>query len=119
MKKFLSILLALSLLMGCAMSLAEESAAPAVPEDSTRENTLIVGSPDLNGDFIDGFGNSAYDNWVKTMLMEYNATVEVANNGELVENPMVVVSKEVTTDDAGNKTYTWKIFDDLKWSDGS
>ena len=122
MKKFLAILLALTLLMGCAASLAEESAAPAaaaVPEDSTKENTLIVGSPDLNGDFIDGFGNSAYDNWVKTMLMEYTGTVEVANNGELVENPMVVVSKEVTTDDAGNKTYTWKIYDDLKWSDGS
>ncbi len=121
MKKFLAALLALTLLMGCAASLAEETAAEAVamPEDSTKENTLVVGSPTLNGDFIDDFGNSAYDNWVKTMLMEYNGTVEVANNGELTVNPMVVASSENATDEAGNKTYTWKIYDDLKWSDGS
>ena len=120
MKKFLAALLALTLLMGCAASLAEDAAeAVAMPEDSTKENTLIVGSPTLNGDFIDDFGNSAYDNWVKTMLMEYNGTVEVANNGELVVNPMVVASSETAVDEAGNKTYTWKICDDLKWSDGS
>ena len=121
MKKLLSLLLALALVMGCAASLAEETeAAPVITiADSTAENTLIVGSPDLNGDFIDGFGNSAYDNWVKTMLMEYCGTVEVARNGEIVENPMVAAGCDITTDDAGNKTYTWKIADDLKWSDGS
>ena len=126
LKKLLSLLLALALLLGCTAVFAEEAAATeeaaapvAVPEDSTKENTLIVGSPTLNGDFIDGFGNSAYDNWVKTMLMEYCGTVETNNAGEMVENPMVVAGKEVTTDDAGNRIYTWKIADDLKWSDGS
>ena len=124
LKKLLSLLLALALLLGCAASFAEEAAteaaAPvAVPEDSTKENTLIVGSPTLNGDFIDGFGNSAYDNWVKLLMTVYTGTVETNNSGELVENPMVVAGKEVATDDAGNRIYTWKLCDDLKWNDGS
>ena len=110
-KKFLAALLALAMLMSCAAAFAEEA--------STKENTLIVGSPTLNGDFINDFGNSAYDNWVKLLMMEYTNTMDVAVNGEIVENPMVVTGKEVTEDEAGNKTYTWKLCDDLKWSDGS
>ena len=114
MKKLLAMLLALVMVLSCAASLAEGVAA-----DATKVNTLIVGSPTLNGDFIDDFGNSAYDNWVKLLLMEYTGTMAVANNGEIVENPMVVAGKEVTEDEAGNKTYTWTLQDDLKWSDGS
>lgn len=113
--KFLAALLALLMVMGCAASFADETTIA----DSTKVNTLIVGSPAMNGDFINGFGNSAYDNWVKTLIMEYCGTVEVDAAGEMVVNPMVVEKYETTTDDAGNKTYTWKIFDDLKWSDGS
>ena len=114
MKKLLAMLLALVMILSCAASLAEGVAA-----DSTKVNTLIVGSPALNGDFIDDFGNSSYDNWVKLLLMEYTGTMAVAANGEIVENPMVVAGLDVTEDDAGNKTYTWTIQDDLKWSDGS
>ena len=114
MKKLTAMLLALVMILSCAASLAEGTIA-----DSTKVNTLIVGSPTLNGDFIDDFGNSAYDNWVKLLLMEYNGTMETANNGEIIENPMVVAGKDVAEDEAGNKIYTWTICDDLKWSDGS
>ncbi len=109
-RRFLACLLALTMMMGC-VAFAEEG--------STKENTLIVGSPTLNGDFIDDFGNSAYDNWVKILLMYYCGTMQVAGNGEIVQNPMVVENLETATDDAGNKTFTWTIQKDLKWSDGS
>ena len=115
MKKFLAILLAAIMVLSVTASFAES----AEITDSTKVNTLIVGSPTLNGDFIDDFGNSSYDNWVKLLLMEYNGTMEVAGNGEIIENPMVVAGKEVSEDEAGNKTYTWTIQEDLKWSDGS
>jgi peptide/nickel transport system substrate-binding protein len=117
MKKLLAIMLALVLCLGC-VAFADSEEEIALPEDSTRENTLIVGSPDMNGDFIDGFGSSAYDTWVKNMTMEYTANIEVTAEGEIVDNPMVVESSEVAEDEDGNKTYTYKICEDLKWSDG-
>ena len=124
MKKFLAILLTLVLCLSC-VAFAEDAATDEVaevvlPEGSTKENTLIVGSPTMNGDFIDGFGSSAYDGWVKNMLYEYTGTIATSSEGEIVYNPMVVDGEpEVTVDDAGNHVYTYKIFDDLKWSDGT
>ena len=72
MKKFLAVLLAAIMVLSVTASFAES----AEITDSTKVNTLIVGSPTLNGDFIDDFGNSSYDNWVKLLLMEYNGTME-------------------------------------------
>lgn len=122
MKKFLAIMLTLVLCLSC-VAFAEEEAAETetvLPEGSTKENTLIVGSPTMNGDFINGFGSSAYDTWVKNMLMEYCSTIETTSEGELVYNPMVVDGEPtIEEDEAGNHIYTYKIFDDLKWSDGS
>lgn len=124
MKKFLAILLTLVLCLSCVAfaedAATEESAEVVLPEGSTKENTLIVGSPTMNGDFINGFGSSAYDGWVKNMLMEYCSTIETTSEGELVYNPMVVDGEPaIEEDEAGNHVYTYKIFDDLKWSDGS
>ena len=101
MKKFLAILLALTLCLSC-VAFAEEAAteeAVVLPEGSTKENTLIVGSPTMNGDFINGFGSSAYDGWVKNMLMEYCSTIETTSEGEMVYNPMVVDGEPAIEED--------------------
>ncbi len=116
MKKFLAILLALTLCLG-TFAMAEEAAD--VTADASSANTLVVGTPAMNGDFIDGFGSSAYDNSIKVLTNGYYYTVESTSAGEYVTNPTVVKNLDITTDDAGNKTYTFTLYDDLKWSDGS
>lgn len=80
--------------------------------------TLIVGTPKLNGDFISGFSNSSYDNSVRTLIWGLG-TYSTTPGGEFVVDETVV--KEVTTslDAEGNKTYTFELNNDLKWSDGT
>ena len=111
MKKFLAILLAMTL---CMTSVA--FAEPSI--EATDANTLYVGTPEMNGYFIDGFGGSSYDDSIRTMINGYCGTVEITGGGEYVFNPNVVKGYETATDDAGNKTYTFEIYDDLKWSNG-
>jgi len=81
-------------------------------------STLIVGSSLMSGDFINGFGNKANDAWVKSILHNYYSTYVVTDVGEIVLNNTVVKNLDDSLDDAGNKTYTFEIHDDLKWSNG-
>ena len=110
MKKFLSLFLVLCLCLSCCAAFAEEKSAA---------NILTVGTPEMNGEFIDGFGSSSYDEWVKTMIHGFCATYEVTSAGQYVLNEQVVEKEDITEDEAGNKTYTFKLCEDLKWSDGS
>ena len=112
MKKFLAILLAMTLCMSSA-AFAEPSVA------ATDANTLVVGTPEMNGEFIDGFSGSSYDDSIRTMIHGYCSTVEITGGGEYVFNPNVVKGYETSEDEAGNKTYTFEIYDDLKWSNGN
>ena len=65
-----------------------------------------------------GFGNSTAEDWVQTLLHKHYSTYVITDDGEIVLNSTVVKDKEVTSDGAGNKTYTLRIHDDLKWSNG-
>ncbi|MEZ7872661.1 MAG: ABC transporter substrate-binding protein, partial [Eubacteriales bacterium] len=110
MKKLLSMTLALALLL----SLAGTAMAATDPD------TLVIGVTTMNGDFIDGFGNSSYDAYIKRVLnANYYSTVYQTAADELVVNPQVVKDYKVEANEVGDKTYTWTIVDDLKWSDGS
>jgi len=93
-----------------------------------RTNTLVVGSPEISGNFMAGFGNSAYDVWVRDLISGYG-TYAVTPLGEIVLNETVV--KTVTTSEADrvvgsgatartvkDKTYTFVLEEDLLWSDG-
>jgi peptide/nickel transport system substrate-binding protein len=87
---------------------------------STTEakGTFIVGTPKLNGDFVSGFGNSSYDNSVRTMLWAL-PTYTTTPGGEFLLDETVVKAVETSLDDAGNKTYKFTLNSGLKWSDGS
>lgn len=91
----------------------------ACNEDETEgKDTLVVGSPEITGDFMNGFGNSAYDAWVKD-LTNGISTYATTQLGEIVLNETVV--KTVTTDveaTTKDKTYTFVLHEDLFWSDG-
>lgn len=113
MKKALAFLLACVLCFSCVAMADELAVAP------TAENTLTVGSASMNGDFIYGFGSNAYDTYVKQLLHDYCATFELTAAGEYVLNETVVKEFASEEDEAGNKTYTFTLYDDLKWNDGS
>lgn len=111
MKKLLAVLLMCTLLLASFGTVASAATPP---------DTLVIGTPAMNGDFIDGFGNSSYDASIKRILLDwYVDTVAYTPYDEMVINPTVVKDHSVETDEAGNKTYTWTIYDDLLWSDGS
>ena len=109
--KRLFVLLAIALLAATALTACQPAASKA-------SGTFIVGTPKLNGDFIAGFGNSSYDNSVRTMLWDY-PTYTTTPGGEFVLNETVVKKVETSVDDDGNKTYKFTLKTNLKWSDGA
>ncbi len=114
MKRILS-LLAIALLAVGTLTACSTGPAGGATEAS---GTFIVGTPKLNGDFVAGFGNSSYDNSVRTMLWDY-PTYTTTPGGEFVVNETVVSSVETSLNDAGNKTYTFTLQSGLLWSDGT
>ncbi|MFV0479616.1 MAG: ABC transporter substrate-binding protein [Anaerorhabdus sp.] len=117
MKKLVCLLTAGLLTFGlvaCSSSTSSEDGGST----SQFANTLVVGAPELTGSYVDGFGNSAYDKWVKDLIHGYDLyTTDEA--GEFVLNETVVDSVETASDSAGNKTYTFTLKDGLTWSDGT
>lgn len=129
MKKLLASLLAFVMLFGmvalAAPVLAEEATELEEPEQvMTDADTLVVGAPELNADYINGFGNSSYDVYVKYLLGTYGgeagyATYFPDESGQYILNPTVTTQEpEVTENEDGTKTYTFYLADDLKWNDG-
>lgn len=90
----------------------------------TDAETLVVGGAKQNGDYINGFTNSSYDVWIKRLIGNYGGDLGYAvyysdEAGEFQENKTVLAESPTTEVDAeGNKTYTFKIKDNLLWSDG-
>ena len=111
MKKFLALVMALSMMLSCVAFAEEVVSEPA--------NTLIVGNAEMNGDFIDGFGNNSYDVAIRDLMMRWCSTYEFTSAGQLVVNPQAVETLEITEDESGNKTYTFELCQDMLWSDGT
>lgn len=90
-------------------------------EEVTPAGTLSVGTPAMNGDFIYGFGNSSYDKYIKDLTSgyQYYATYTISAEGEIILNSVVVDAMMVEDDEEGNRTYTFRIYDDLMFDDGS
>lgn len=88
--------------------------------DKDSKDTLTVGTPNLSGDFIAGFGSSAYDVYVRDLVHGYGTLVET-KAGEFVWDTKAVLASAPTTseDDEGNKTYTFKLQEDLKFNTGA
>lgn len=86
---------------------------------SSGDSKLVVGTPKLNGDFVAGFGSSAYDVYVRDLIHGYGTLVET-EAGEFVWDTFAVLDgePETVTDTAGNKTYTFKLQEDLKYYSG-
>ena len=127
-RRTLSFLLAL-LLAGSMMpltALAEEygdTGTPAEEEETevSYPDELWVGNPTITkGDFFtEMFGNDTADIDVRALIHGYNLVNWDQNQGVYVIDESVVENLLVTSDDAGNKTYYFSLFEDLFYSDGT
>ncbi|WP_297789862.1 ABC transporter substrate-binding protein [uncultured Anaerococcus sp.] len=92
-------------------------------QKQTADDTLVVGTGEINGDFISGWTNNASDVKArKYMGIEGNngyQTVVQDEAGRWVNNKAVLAEDpKVDANADGSKTVTFKIKDGLKWSDG-
>ena len=145
MKKFLAILLAAVMLIGVLAACGSDvppvdpgpgttdpgTTDPGTPVDpnvpETRSFPAINASGTLTvsynapstGEYVSGWGNSSYDVTIRNLLHGDYGTVAVTPASEMIINDTVVKDFSVSDDAAGNRTYTFTIWDDLKWSDGT
>jgi len=112
MKKLLS----LAVMALVALSLAACAPTPTTPAEG--KGTVVIGTPAFSGNLIGGFGNSAYDVIVRDMIWGYS-TYTTTIGGEIVLDETAVEKVTTALDDAGNKTYTFELNPNLKWSDGT
>ena len=92
-------------------------------ESQTSNDTLVVGVGSMNGDFIQGFGNDANDVKTRRLLgIEGNngfTTYVQDENGKWQWNKAVLAEEPTSVNnDDGSMTVTFKLKDDVKWSDG-
>ncbi|QIK70495.1 ABC transporter substrate-binding protein [Erysipelothrix sp. HDW6C] len=109
MKRFAVVLLAaLLVLTGCGSK-----------SGPSADKVLTVAAPaSLNGDFVNGFGTNAYDQWAVKLMSGYDTFYVDPTTAELKLDESVV-KQLVTTDNAdGSKTYTFTLNEGLKFSDG-
>ena len=129
MKRLISLLLCLALLLGGNCVFAEE--AENLPkENQTEENQaeeysheeLRVGNPTpMDGKFFTGlWGNSTTDIDVRSIVNSYYLTVWGYDTGIFRENKTVVSSLNIAEDTkSGDRTYLVTLYRDLFYSDGS
>ena len=142
MKKWLSLLLALLLLItGSMVSFAEEAetfeeetqeAAESL-EDPAEEDSFVfpeysyeeltVGNPTpVEGNFFtDMWGNNTGDLDVRQLLHGYNLVTWDTVNGMYIMNPTVIAEGGTVVLDSedGDRTYLLTLYSDLKYSDGT
>ena len=92
-------------------------------ESQIGDDTLVVGVGEMNGDFFSGWQNGITDNNVRSYLGIHGphsyVTAVADENGEWLANSAVLASDpEYTENEDGSKTITYKLKEDLKWSDG-
>lgn len=113
MRKMLSLFLALMMVLTIAPTMASAETAPAA-------NQLIVGSTtDISGDlFTTMWGNNAMDAAIKGLIHGY-ATVFYSKESGYIIDPTVVEDFTTEVAENGDKTYTFKIAEDLTYNDGT
>jgi len=135
MKKFLSLLLAASMVFGLAAcsdggtttssdtsgasGASSETSSDAAPVE-TRPNRVIYGSTTgISGDFADyeWWTNNADDKTARRLFNDYGTVVSDQGGGQVI-NSSVCDGVESAENEDGSKTFTVKIKQGLKWNNG-
>ncbi len=86
----------------------------SIVEATSPNDTVTIGvSADWNASFISGWSNNAYDEDVRTLVFGSGLLVG-DEKGQMTKNYMT----EDFTISEDQKTWTFKIKDDIKWNDG-
>ena len=109
---------------GSTASVASGSTSAASGSTSSATETpvdggqLIIGDQtQSNGDIYPYWSNNVSDNSVYKLTSGYD-TITVDKNGKFVVDPQVVKEKTDKKNDDGTITTTYKLQEDLKWSNG-
>ena len=130
LKRILSLLLALVLVTAAFSAALPTRAARAedLPEAEEAEeeeieypDELRVGHPTITkGDFFtEMFGNDTADIDVRALIHGYNLVNWDQNQGVYLIDESVVENVLIVTNDVGDKTYFFGLYDDLYYSDGT
>ena len=124
MKRLISLLLAAVLLLGCTAVSGEaagELADVPVPEADKDYSELVVANPTpMDGKFFTGcWGNATTDIDVRSIVHSYYLTVWGPDTGLFSKNNTVVSGLLMMDNEEGDRTYTFALYDDLYFSDGS
>lgn len=114
MKKICALLLAAMLVIGCLPAIAEVT-------ETIFPDYLVVGNPTpMRGEFFtELWGNATSDIDVRDLLHAYNLIYWDGENGMFTFDPTVVSAVETMVDEAGNKTYSITLMNDLYYSNGT
>ena len=142
MKRLFALLLA-GMMLFLAVSAFAEEIEEELPEETTEEATeepdteptqtpeprpernyeeLVVGNPTpMDGKFFTGmWGNATSDIDVRTLVHGYYLTIWGYDTGVFVANPVTVNGELITeTVENGDRSYSFYLFDDLYYSDGT
>ncbi|KNF07681.1 ABC-type dipeptide transport system, periplasmic component [Gottschalkia purinilytica] len=115
---FLTVILVFSLFLAACSGKRQETKNPDKVSSGnpakTRENadnTLVVGIKEAKGEFLPVYFSSTYDRHIVDLV--YDRLVKEDNKGEIVPD----IAKEWTISE-DKKTYTFKLKDNVKFSDG-
>lgn len=92
-------------------------------DKQTSDDTLVIATASMNGDWISGFTNSSYDvlgrKLMGTDYFNGYTTYSRDKDGQYVPNMTTLTEEPVLKENKdGTKTVTFKLNPDLKWSDG-
>jgi peptide/nickel transport system substrate-binding protein len=93
----------------------------AVTDMSAPAGELVIGNTTpLTGNWIGGFDSTATPVWLREIIHGGRGTMVPDFDGNWIPNPMVLREPTRITDNPdGSRTYTFFIYDDNQWSDGT
>jgi peptide/nickel transport system substrate-binding protein len=93
--------------------------APVVPgRPATPSGLLTVGENVINSDFFGGWSNNVGNARVRELINGYS-TLAFTSGTNFVPDPMVVAAMRLDINPDDSRTYTIRINENLRWSDGT
>jgi len=97
----------------------QKSITDKIPKDAPKGQVIVGASAQLNADFIEGFSSSGANQNVRNLIDGWMGTVVFTKDEGYIVNPMVVKSWSSKVNADGTKTYTFEIYDNLVYNEGT